>query len=100
MLGKAHNPESVMNLQALFIGAFCLPTGLGMLVFPRRKRLITEAKVTRRKEQLAVGAAERFFEEGRSLVAYPLPATDLKWRIKGAFLTACGIVLLVLGYVH
>lgn len=89
-----------MNLQALVIGAFCLSTGLGMLLFPRRKRLIAETRVAKRKEQLAAGAPERFFEESRSIEAYPPAATDKKWRIKGALLTACGIILLALGYLR
>ena len=87
-----------MNLQALVIGAFCLPSGLGMLIFPRRKRLAAEARVALRNEELATGASERYFEERRSIDAYPLPATDTKWQIKGAFFTVLGLALLLLGY--
>jgi hypothetical protein len=65
-----------------------------MLFFPRKKRLEAVANVAIRKAQLAAGASERYFEEGRTLDAYPLPATDGNWRTKGAFLTACGITLL------
>lgn len=87
-----------MNLQSLIIGAFCLPSGLGMLIYPRKKRLAAEAKVELRKDELAAGASERYFEEGRSIGAYPLPATDTGWRVKGALLTVVGGFLLLLGY--
>ncbi|WP_343612645.1 hypothetical protein [Novosphingobium sp.] len=87
-----------MNLQALVIGAFCLPSGLGMLIYPRKRRLAAEAKVALRKEELAAGSSERYFEERRSIDAYPLPATDTGWRTKGALLTAAGLILLLIGY--
>lgn len=87
-----------MNVQSLILGAFCLPSGLGMLVFPRKRRLAAEAKLLHRKEELAAGAPERYCEERRSLDVYPLPATDTKWQIKGAFLTVAGLALLLLGY--
>jgi hypothetical protein len=87
-----------MDFQSLAIGALCLPSGLGMLIFPRKKRLNAEAKVLLRKEQLAAGAPERYFEEGRTIAAYPLPATDTKWRVRGALLTICGLTMLLLGF--
>lgn len=89
-----------MNLQSLIIGAFCLPSGLGMLIYPRKRRLAAESKVARRKDDLAAGASERYFEEARSIDAYPLPVTDMGWRTKGALLTTIGLVLLLLGYVR
>ncbi|MDR3571453.1 MAG: hypothetical protein P4L81_04635 [Candidatus Pacebacteria bacterium] len=100
MLNKRGKSEETVNLQSLVIAAFCLPSGLGMFIFPRKKRLAAEAKVRLRKQELAAGAPERYFEEGRSIEAYPLPATDAKWRIRGAFLTMCGIALLFLGYLR
>lgn len=87
-----------MNLQSLIIAAFCLASGLGMLIFPRQQRLAAEAKVRLRKQELAAGDSERYFEEARSIDAYPLPANDTKWRLRGAILMACGIALLLLGY--
>jgi hypothetical protein len=98
MLFQHMNPEDTVNLQALVIGAFCLTSGFGMLIFPRKKRLVAEAKVARRREELAAGAPERYFEEARSIAAYPLPSTDKKWQIKGAFFTALGLALLLIGY--
>jgi len=87
-----------VDLMSVFIGVPALVSGSAMLFFPRKKRLEAEAKVAIRKAQLTAGASERYFEEGRTLDAYPLPATDRKWRTKGAFLTACGIALLCLAY--
>ena len=87
-----------MDLMSLFIGVPTLVSGSAMLFFPRKKRLEAEAKVAIRKAQLRAGAAERYFEEGRTLDAYPLPATDGKWRSKGAFFTVCGIALLCFAY--
>jgi len=82
------------------MGALSLAAGLGMFVFPRRKRLTAEARLAERKAQLAAGASERYFEEGRSLDAYPLPTTDAKWRMRGAFFTLCGLALLVLSVIR
>lgn len=87
-----------MHLQVLIVGGFCLFSGIEMLIFPRKKRLAAEAKIRSRKQELAAGAPERYFEEGRSIDAYPLPPTDSRWRIKGAFLTVCGVALWLLDY--
>jgi hypothetical protein len=87
-----------VDVQSLFLGVPCLFFGLAMLFFPRKRRLAAQAKVADRKAQLAVGGTDRYFEEGRTLEAYPLPTTDGKWRVRGAFLTACGIALLGLPY--
>ncbi len=80
----------------MFFGAFSLASGLVMLVLPRRGRLAAEAQASTRKAQLAAGAPERFFEERRSLEAYPPAPTDRRWRLKGAFFTVLGIALLAL----
>jgi hypothetical protein len=87
-----------VDLLSLFFGAPCLVSGLAMLFFPRKRRLAAEAKVADRKAQLALGGTERYFEEGRSLEAYPLPTTDGKWRVMGAFFTICGIALVGLSF--
>ena len=89
-----------MELQSLIMGAVCLATGVPMIILPRRSRLAAEAKSAARKAQLAAGASERFFEERRSLEAYPPAATDGRWGTKGALLTACGIALIVLSLVR
>lgn len=89
-----------MHWQSLVIGALCLPSGLGMFIFPRKQRLAAEAKVRFRRQQLAAGAPELYFEEARALEAYPLPATDIRWRIRGAFFTVCSVALLVLGFIR
>jgi hypothetical protein len=87
-----------VNLQSLIIGVPCLLSSLGMMIFPHKRRLRAEAKVIQRKAQLAAGAPERFFEEARSIDAYPLPATDTKWRIKGVLLAVCGLSLILLSF--
>lgn len=87
-----------MDYQSLFIGLPALVGGAGMLLFPRARRLAAEARLARRKSQLADGEPERFFEERRTLDAYPLPATDGRWRAKGAFFTVCGAALIVMSY--
>lgn len=85
-----------MDAQSMLIGAFSLASGLVMLVLPRRSRLAAEAEARSRKAQLDAGAPERFFEERRSIDAYPPAPTDRRWRLKGAVFTVLGITLLAL----
>ena len=70
----------------MFFGASSLASGLVMLALPRRSRLAAEAEARSRKAQLAAGAPERFFEERRSLEAYPPAPTDRRWQVKGGVL--------------
>ncbi len=98
VLSYSSEAEEAVHLQFLIVGGFCLFSGIQMLIFPRKKRLAAEAKIRSRKQELAAGAPERYFEEGRSIDAYPLPPTDSRWRIKGAFLTVCGVALWLLDY--
>lgn len=85
-----------MNIQGLLIGSFSLASGLVMFVLPRRSRLAAEADNSVRKAELRAGATERYFEERRTLDAYPPAPTDGKWRLKGAFFTLLGLALIVL----
>lgn len=85
-----------MQIQGLLIGSFALASGLVMFVLPRRSRLAAEASSSARKAELQRGATERFFEERRTLDAYPPAPTDRKWRFKGAFFTLLGLVLIIL----
>jgi hypothetical protein len=87
-----------VDLQSLFIGLPCLAVGLATLIFPRKRRLAAESNLAVRKAELADGASERYFEERRALDAYPLPATDGKWRVRGGLLTVSAIALLALSY--
>lgn len=89
-----------MDLQFLFIGLCSLASGVPMLVIPRKKRLAAEKNLSTRKVQLAAGASEHYFEERRTLDAYPPPGTDAKWRMRGALLTGGGVALLVLSYIQ
>ena len=95
---SASRKGSAVDMLSLMIGGTALACGLPMLFFPREERLVAEAKVLARKAELAAGADEHFFEERRSLEAYPPPKTDRKWRIKGAFLTTSGVALLLLSF--
>jgi len=78
------------------LGLINLISGLTMLLFPQRWRLVAEARVARRRDELASGEPERFFEEQRALAAYPPPPSDRAWRIRGALQTMLGIALLLL----
>ena len=83
-----------MNLQALIIGGFSLIAGAPMLAFPSAKRFEAEARIARRKAEIDDGGSELFFEERRSLDAYPPPKTNRGWRIKGMIATLLGLVLI------
>jgi hypothetical protein len=89
-----------MDLQLLSGGIIGLATGLPMLLFARRTRLAARAKAESRMAQLSAGASQRYFEEARSLIAYPLPATDEKWRTRGLVFTTGGMILLGLSLLH
>jgi hypothetical protein len=88
----------MVNLQLLIMGIFCLATGLPMLLFAHRARLERKTATDIRKAELAAGASERYFEEQRTLNAYPAPETDGKRRMRGLLLTAGGIILLGLSF--
>lgn len=98
MLPQRCKEGGAMQLESLFVGLPCLASGLVMFLFPRRKRLAAEIRIATRKNQLAAGDPERYFEEGRALDAYPPPTTDAKWRIRGALLIALGVALPVMSY--
>ena len=89
-----------MNLQLLVIGGLALTTSIPTAIFPRRRREITEAAIAIRKAELAAGAPERFFEEGRAIDAYPPPRTDRGWLIKGVVLSLAGISCIILGIIR
>lgn len=82
-----------MNFLSLTIGGIYFVSGIGIAVFPKRKR---DAVVARNAE-LATGASDRFFEERRTIEAYPLPKTEKGWRIKGIAMASLGVLMICLG---
>jgi hypothetical protein len=76
-----------INLQYVAIGVMNTAVGLRMLVEPQH----FHTKIDKRKTELDAGAPERFFEERRTLVAYPPPASVRGWRFKGTVLMLLGI---------
>lgn len=86
-----------MDMQALVIGILTLGAGLPMALSPRRKRLAAQAQHAARKAALDAGDDERFFEERRTLDAYPPARTDRGWQIKGGLLMLVGTALIVIG---
>jgi uncharacterized membrane protein HdeD (DUF308 family) len=85
-----------MDWQSLFFGVFALLSGVPMLIFPKRRREAAQAKWATRVAEIDSGAEETFFEERRSLLAYPPYPTDRKWRIVGALFVAMGVALIAL----
>lgn len=90
----------ILNYLTLVIGLLTFVSGARMCLFPRARRLAAEARVSQRKSELEQGASEKFFEERRTLQAYPLLKTDGKWRAKGAIMTLCGALLIALSFVR
>ncbi len=80
-----------MNLQSLMIGGMSLFAGIPMLAIPNVKRLKAEARIARRKAEIDEGGSGHFFEERRSLDAFPPPKSDRGWRVKGMIATLLGL---------
>lgn len=58
---------------------------------------MAEASVTKRLAEIAGGAEELYFEEHRSLEAYPPPSSDAKMRRFGIVLTILGFACIIMG---
>lgn len=86
--------ENGMDWQLLFYGSFSLISGIPMLLFPARRRHAAVKAWKHRLQDIDAGEPEQFFEERRSLEAYPPYSTDRKWRLVGAFLTFGGVLML------
>jgi hypothetical protein len=89
-----------MDLVSLSIGVVSLASGAPMLLVPRRSREKTQAVWKSRVAELNAGADERYFEEGRTLDAYPPIATDTKKRAFGGLLVVIGLALIVMAVVR
>ena len=64
--------------------------GAALVWFPRRYRKRAERERAARLAELDAGADEAFFEERRSLVAYPPPRSDWTWRLLGTVVFLLG----------
>ncbi|EIZ79347.1 hypothetical protein WSK_2193 [Novosphingobium sp. Rr 2-17] len=84
-----------MDWQSLIYGSLSLISGVPMLLFPAQKRNAAVKAWKSRMQEIKAGKPEQFFEELRSLEAYPPYSTDRKWRAVGALLTFGGVVMLV-----
>lgn len=82
-----------IDYQAMLYAALALGSGLPMLLRPRGHWRRAHGAWERRRAELGAGAAERFFEEGRSLQAYPPPASPRRTQWLGAGPTLGGLVL-------
>ena len=69
-------------LQAVLL----LAAGVALMVVPGRIRRRAERIHAERLAQLDAGGEESFFEERRSLEAWPPPRHDRSWRWLGAVL--------------
>ena len=85
-----------MDFFGFAIGILSLVSGIPMAVWPHRKRKAAQAAWSERLAQLDAGAEETFFEERRSLLAYPPYKSDRKMRAAGIFLVLCGIAMIAL----
>ena len=68
-----------MDTLVKVIGCVALLSGLVMMAFPQW----LQARVDARRDALAKGESERYFEERRAMATYPPPATGGDWRRKG-----------------
>ncbi|TCM14998.1 hypothetical protein EDF56_11145 [Novosphingobium sp. PhB165] len=66
------------------------------MFWPGRKRAEAEAHQRRRIDQLDSGAEETFFEERRTIFAYPPPKSDTKMRINGTLQVLLGAASIAL----
>ncbi len=102
--GTLANSSSVisneaMNYLLVFYGALSLMSGVPILLNAKKRRVVAETSVAKRLAEIAGGAEESYFEERRSLEAYPPPSSDTKMRWLGALLTVLGIASIMMGII-
>jgi len=85
-----------VDYQAFYSGLMGVLVGTPMLVSATKKKDAAERAQRSRLHELKTGRDERFFEERRSLEAYPPFKSILGWRVAGAFFLIGGIFLIVL----
>lgn len=82
-----------MQLQAMLIGIGTIITGALMFIRPARARRVWRKRIA----ELQAGAREEFFEERRSLEAYPPLSTNTKQRMFAVLLILLGAATIVIG---
>jgi hypothetical protein len=80
----------------LILGVGALLAGVPMVLKPGKARQDTQRAWQRRVAELESGAEETFFEEHRTLKAYPPLSSNGKKRAFGVFLVAVGASVIVL----
>jgi hypothetical protein len=84
-----------MNLMQAWLLAdawLAILAGLGLLWWPQRHMQAAEARRSARIAELDAGSPERFFEERRSLEAYPMPRRLWLWRFVGLSTMLAGVL--------
>ncbi|WP_395395458.1 hypothetical protein WBP07_08380 [Novosphingobium sp. BL-8A] len=89
-----------MDALPLFLGIPTLARGVPMALRPARNRSIANARWRQRLEELEGGAPESYFEERRSLIAYPPCRTDRRTRVVGILSVFIGLALIALSFRH
>ena len=82
-----------MDLMSVWFGVCALASGGAIVAWPDRKRRAWQARL----DALRAGAPERYFEELRTLEAYPVPASNGRVRFSGVVMLGVGAVLIGLG---
>ena len=91
-VSASHATKGIMLSDVFFLAVGLLMLARGDL-FARRAARKHEARLA----ELRAGGQERFFEERRSLEAYPPFAKPRTWRILGGLLAAVMVASLVIG---
>lgn len=86
-----------MDFFAIFWGTLSLASGVPILLNAKKRRLMAEAADAKRLAEIAGGAEERYFEERRSLEAYPPPSSDTEMRWHGFIPIVLGLALIIMG---
>ncbi|MCJ2181564.1 hypothetical protein MTR62_02395 [Novosphingobium sp. 1949] len=86
------------NVFFVFIGVSSIASGIAPTVWPHRRR---EKALHDRAERMAAidaGAPETYFEERRTLDAYPPPRSDRRMRFLGVGQITLGTAILLLDW--
>ena len=79
-----------MSDLSIILGVGAVLVGAPMILNPAKARQSAEAKWKRRVAELEGGAEKNFFEEHRTLKAYPPLSSDEKKRALGVLLVLLG----------
>jgi hypothetical protein len=84
---------------ALFAGTMSLWQGLRRVIAPRRSHSLELQNRNMRLAEIEAGASESFFEEYRSLKAYPVTPSHRVWQMAGWLWVLAGLLFLAMGFV-